>query len=71
MKYECLKIYDDSLLIVNQIKGIYVCNHSYLKQCKAMVEKLLEYFKAYYIEATPRSFNWFADTMAFLGSLIP
>ena len=71
MKYEHLMIYGDSLLIFNQINRIYTCNQSFLKQYKAMVEKMLEFFKAYEIESTPRSSNRFIDTMDSLGYLVP
>lgn len=70
MKYEHLKIFGDLLLIINQIKGIYACNQPHLKKYKAMVEILLENFKAYDIEVTPRSSNRFVNIMASLGSLI-
>jgi len=36
-----------------------------------MVDTLLEHFKAYDIEATPKYSNHFVDIMASLGSLIP
>lgn len=71
MNYECIKIYGDSLLIINQVKGTYACNHPRLKLYKALVETLFEYFKAYDLKVTHRLMNHFADMMASLGSLIP
>lgn len=70
MKYEQIKIYGDSLLIINQVKGIYACNHPHLKLYNNLVETLLKYFKAYDLEVTPRLSNHFADMMASLESLI-
>lgn len=58
-------------MIINQVKGIYACNHPHLKLYKTLVENLLEYFKVYDLEVTPRSSNHFVDMMASLGSLIP
>ena len=71
MKYGYLKIYGDSLLIINQVKGIYACNHPLLKLYKTLVKTFLEYFKAYDLKVTPRSSNHFTNTMVSLGSLIP
>lgn len=71
MTYENLKIYGNSLLIINQVKEIYSYNHPRLNLYKAMVETLLEHFKAYNIEVTPRYSNYFVDTITYLGSLIP
>lgn len=42
MKYDYLNIYGDSLLIINQVKGIYGYNHPHLKLYKALVETLLD-----------------------------
>lgn len=66
MKYEFLKIYGDSLLIVNQVKDIHACNQLCIKLYKAMVKILLEHFKAYDIEVIPKSSNRFIDTIASL-----
>lgn len=41
MKFECLKIYGESLLIINQIKDIYACNQPLIKLYKIMVKNLL------------------------------
>lgn len=71
MKYEGINIYRYLLLIINQVKGIYSCNHPHLKLYKAMVEILLEHLKVYDLKVIPRYSNHFADTMASLGSLIP
>lgn len=71
MKYEWLKIYGNSLLIINQVKDLYACNQPYLKLHKDLVETLLEYFKAYDLVLTPRLMNHFVDMMVSLGSLIP
>lgn len=57
MKYEHIKIYENSFLIINQVKGIYYYNHPHLKLYKVVVDMLLEYFKAYNLEVTPRSLD--------------
>lgn len=62
-KYEYLKIYSDQLLIINQVKGLYACNHPHLKLYKDLVETLQEYFKVYDLEVNPRLMNHFVDMM--------
>lgn len=71
IKFERLLIYGDSQLVINQILGNYQFHNNILKNYRYLALKLLKLFKAYKIEAAPRSSNQFASTMVSLGSLIP
>ena len=71
LKLRKVKFIIDSLLIVNQIKGIFQCKEPLLQKYKQIVENLLSLLIKYEIQATPRSNNRFVDAMASIGSLIP
>lgn len=71
LKFERLMIYSDSLLVVNQVLGVYQCHNELLKSYREEIVRLLKFFKSYKIESSPISYNHFMDTMAYLGSLIP
>jgi len=70
LKIERLMIYNDSLLVINQVLGIYQCHNELLRSYREEVV-ILKFYKSYKIMSTPRSSNRFANTMASLGSLIP
>lgn len=71
LKVDRLIIYDDSILIVNQVLGLYQYHNELLKSYRELVANLLKHFKILKIDSTPRSLNHFTNTMASLGSLIP
>jgi len=71
LKIQKVKFIRDSLLIVNQIKGIFQCKEPLLQKYKQIVETLLSLLIKYEIQETPRSNNRFANAMASIGSLIP
>lgn len=68
LKVDKLMIYDDSLLIVNQVLGIYQYHNNFLKSYKDLAINPLKHFKFFKIELALRSLNHFIDTMASLDS---
>lgn len=71
LEIKILIIYGDSLLIMNQVLGIYQFHNKLLESYREEVINLLKLFNTYKIESTPRSSNYFEDTIASLGLLIP
>lgn len=71
LKIKRLMIYDDYLLIVNQVLDIYQYHNELLKSYREEAINLLKCAKFYKIEFAPRSSNHFIKTMASLGLLIP
>lgn len=65
-----IKNIGDSLLIMNQVKGIFQCKCKILPLYRNLPLELLGQFKWYDIEASPQSTNHFSNTMVSLGSLI-
>lgn len=70
LKFDRLMIYGDSFLIMNQVLGIYQYHNELINSYRKLAINLFNNFKIFKIESTPKSSNHFADTMAFLGSLI-
>lgn len=61
---EKLTIYTDSLLVANQIKGIYKIKNSRLAEYYRDAKKLLSHFESFAIQYIPRERNTLADKLA-------
>lgn len=53
LKWKKVKFIGDSLLIVNQVKGIFQCKEPLLQKYKKLVNNLLSSLKKYDLEVTP------------------
>src|ERR1700687_5000671 len=59
-----LRVQSDSLLIVNQIKGLYKVKHPYLRPLHERAKKIAATLEAFVIQYVPRAQNRDADAAA-------
>lgn len=59
-----IRIISDSLLIVNQILGLYKVKKQHLRKLREEVMDLLNFFDKWEIEHVPREYNAAADMLA-------
>jgi len=70
LKLKRVKFIGDSLLTINQVKGIFQYKEPLLQKYKKMMGNFLQSFEKYDLEATPRSTNRFIDAIAPIRSLM-
>jgi ribonuclease HI len=63
-----LKVFEDSKIIVRQVKNTIHCNSPHLKNYQQEVHRLIECFDAFNITAIPREKNILADSLATIAS---
>ncbi|GJR53529.1 reverse transcriptase domain-containing protein [Tanacetum coccineum] len=68
LKVSHLKVFCDSLLITNHVKGTYKAREDSMKHYLAKTQRLLENFKSFSITQIPRSKNKRADALSNLAS---
>ncbi|GKB90406.1 reverse transcriptase domain-containing protein [Tanacetum coccineum] len=68
MEAECLEVYTDSLLIANQVKGLYEAKEELMKRYLAKVKELHEHFNSFTITQITRSKNKRTDALSKLVS---
>ena len=65
---ECIKVYGDSELIVNQVRGLNAEKNDTLKLYKNWIWDIIEIFFAFNIVSIPRNQNQHADRLAVVGA---
>ena len=65
-----VRIFSDSLLVVNQIKGQYEAKEEHIKKYLEWVRRTLSNFKSYEVTQVPRSKNKEADALSKLASVV-
>ena len=70
MGIKFLSIKGDSDLIVQQVKGQFVCKCQSLKKYRNAIWDTMEFFDALNIEAIPRDHNSATDQLAFAASAL-
>lgn len=68
MEARTLDVYTDSLLIVNQVKGLYEAREDLMKRYLLKVQELQKHFQSFTITQIPRSKNRRADALSKLAS---
>ncbi|GKE11087.1 reverse transcriptase domain-containing protein, partial [Tanacetum coccineum] len=68
MEAKCLEVYTNSLLIANQVKGLYEAREELMKRYLEKVRELQEYFCSFAITQIPRSKNKRVDALSKLES---
>ncbi|GKD34857.1 reverse transcriptase domain-containing protein [Tanacetum coccineum] len=68
MEAQRIDAYTDSLLIVNQVKGVYEAREDLIKRYLSKVQGLQKHFKCFTITQVPRSENKRADALSKLAS---
>ncbi|GJV90795.1 NYNRIN-like protein [Tanacetum coccineum] len=68
MEAECLEVYIDSLLIANQVEGLYEVNEELMKRYLAKVKELHDHFNSFTITQITQSKNKRTDTLSKLAS---
>ena len=66
-----MRILGDSNLVVSQVKGDFALREQSLAAYRTWAQKVEQKFQTFSVEYAQRSENWFADTLATLGSQIP
>eukprot|EP00253_Pinus_taeda_P003656 PITA_03656 len=72
LKVQYLKVFDDSEIIVKQVRNAIHCLSNHLKHYQSLVQDLTSHFLAFNISSIPRSQNSAADLLANVASrLLP
>lgn len=69
LKIKNVLIYEDSNIIINQVKGVYQAKHPTLRSYRNLVLDLLKSFEGYQLTAIPRGQNVIANALAVAASL--
>ncbi|GKB61831.1 reverse transcriptase domain-containing protein [Tanacetum coccineum] len=68
MEAQCLEVYTDSLLIVNQVKGLYEAKEDIMRRNLAKVRELQGHYNNFTMTQIHMSKNKYADTLSKLAS---
>eukprot|EP00253_Pinus_taeda_P034734 PITA_34734 len=72
LKLQYLKVFDDSEIVIKQVRNTIHCFSSHLKHYQSLVQDLISQFLAFNISPIPRSQNAVADLLANVASkLLP
>ena len=69
LKIKILEVYDDSALVISQVKGDWETRDSKLIPYKEHIRKLVRYFDEISFHHIPREENQLADALATLASM--
>ena len=71
MRVKHMRVLGDSNLVVSHVKGDFALREQSLAAYRTWAQKVEQKFQTFSVEYAQRSENWFADTLATLGSQIP
>ena len=68
LKFQYLKVFGDSEIVIKQVRNTIHCISSHLKHYQSLVQELISQFLAFNISPVPRSQNAAADLLANVAS---